>query len=66
MKDNYWYFKQKGLWVVFEIPTGQIIKSFADQKKAERYCGFLRNGGAFNGHTPAFMLIPLPRITESL
>ena len=45
------------LWCVFEKNTDQVIKSFYFEEEALEYIRFVQTGGAFNGRTPAFMLI---------
>lgn len=44
-------------WCVFEHSTEQVIASFFFEDDAEDYLEFLEDGGAFDGFTPAFMLV---------
>lgn len=49
------------IWCVMENPSDQflgekLIKAFAFEDEAKKYCKFLNKGGAFAGFTPAFIL----------
>ena len=53
-------YEEDFLFVVFEHTTEQAITHFLFIDEATEYRNFLEGGGAFNGHTPAFMLIDVP------
>lgn len=44
------------IWCVMENQTEQLIRAFEFEEDADYYCGFLNNGGAFDGFTPSFIL----------
>jgi len=52
-------------WCVFEKRTKQAIDFFYFKEDAEKYAQFLNSGGAFDGFTPAFMLVPATLPLES-
>lgn len=44
-------------WSVCETATDQGIKTFFFEEDARKFAKFLNRGGAFDGWTPAFMMI---------
>lgn len=44
------------LWSVIETSSDYIINDFKFEDEAIEYVNFLIHGGAFDGHTPAFIL----------
>lgn len=44
------------LWSVYEEASEQIVDSFFFEEDADKFVRFSRNGGAFAGFTPAFMI----------
>lgn len=46
---------------VYETQTKQNIKRFENKKDAINLCNLLNSGAGFNGYTPAFMLIQIPK-----
>ena len=44
------------IWCVMENQTGQLIRAFEFEDDAKKYNKFLSRGGAFDGHTPSFIL----------
>lgn len=42
-------------WAVYESATEQIIDRYMFQEDAMKHMKFLRSGGGFAGHTPAFL-----------
>lgn len=48
---------QTTIYFVHEEPTDQYINWFLTGNQAMDYVNFLKRGGAFNGWTPAFMLV---------
>jgi hypothetical protein len=49
---------------VVEKNTDQVIISYFFEDDAKDYCKFLNNGGAFDGFTPAFMMIPIDMLAD--
>lgn len=49
------------LWHVYENPTGQIIDSFLFEEDAEDFANDMESGCGFQGFTPAFMLVKVPK-----
>ena len=47
---------EKGKHFVFETKTEIYFGPFESKKKARDQMRFMESGGAFNGHTPSFML----------
>lgn len=44
-------------WNVCEKKTNQIVRTFYFEEDAIKMANFMEKGGAFDGFTPAFMLI---------
>jgi hypothetical protein len=51
-------------WCVVETATEQIIKTFFFEEDAVKYNRFLNKGAAFDGWTPAFMLINVTSVMD--
>lgn len=50
------------IWHVYENATQQVIESFLFEDDAINYMTELEKGKAFNGFTPAFMLMKVTNI----
>lgn len=44
------------IWCVMENQTEQLIQAFEFEDEALEYANFLKDGGAFDGFTPSFIL----------
>jgi len=44
-------------WNVYEKQSNQVIRTFYFEDDAKETAKFMEKGGAFDGFTPAFMLI---------
>lgn len=42
-------------WSVYETATEQTVQRYVFEEDAVKHVKFLRNGGGFAGHTPAFL-----------
>jgi hypothetical protein len=42
-------------WAVFETATEQVVSRYVFDEDANKHIKFLKSGGGFAGHTPAFM-----------
>lgn len=49
------------VWHVYENPTRQIIETFLFEEDAAEFMYELEDGKGFNGFTPSFMLVKVPK-----
>lgn len=58
---NYKLIQNNSVWEIFEIETKQVIKKYTCFSKAKKKIKHLNLGGGFDGYTPTFFLINIPK-----
>jgi hypothetical protein len=51
--------RETGEFELIELSTNYVLKRDVDHDNVHRYYKFVKNGGAFAGNTPGFMMIDL-------
>lgn len=52
------------VWDLYEAPTEQILETYYFKDDAKKAARFMEGGGAFNGWTPAFMLVKVASVLD--